>query len=81
MAKRKRKETAEPVNGELKSSKYTERLFEDGRKLHDLRMACGHLKRIAAPGPVHLQKFIDRVFAIAGVGEESQTATTDAAQS
>jgi len=81
VAKRKRKEQAEPVNGELKESKYTARLFDDGRKLHQIRLACGNLKRIGAPGPVHLQKFIDRVFGIAGVEQQGESAATDGAQS
>lgn len=73
--KRKRKEAEQPVNGDAKVSNYTSRLFDDGRKLHELRLTCGHLKRVANPGPGHLQKFIDRVFAIAGVGgEESKPA-------
>lgn len=73
MAKRKRKEHADAVNGELKQSKYTSRMFEDGDKLNSIRLACGHLKRVAQPGPVHLQKFIDRVFSIAGVAQEADT--------
>ena len=75
MAKRKRKEPAEAVNGESKQSKYTSRLFNDGRKLHEVRLACGHLKRVGTPGAVHLQKFIDRVFSIAGVEQEADDAT------
>jgi hypothetical protein len=81
MAKRKRKEPAEAVNGELKQSKYTSRLFNDGRKLREIAVACGHLKRVGAPGPVHLQKFIDRVFSIAGVEQESDNAAQGEAQS
>lgn len=71
MAKRKRKAVDAPVNGDRKESKYIARLFEDGRKLHEIRLACGHLKRVGAPGPVHLQKFIDRVFSIVGVEQQS----------
>jgi hypothetical protein len=70
VSKRKRKAVEEPVNGHAPVSSVTARLFADGRKLHDLRLVCGHLKRVAQPGPVHLQKFIERVFAIAGVGGE-----------
>lgn len=81
MAKRKSRERAEPVNGELKQSKYTSRLFSDGRKLHEIQLACGHLKRVGAPGPVHLQKFIDRVFSIAGVEQESDPTAQSEAQS
>jgi hypothetical protein len=78
VAKRKRKEVEQPVNGDAKVSNYTSRLFDDGRKLHDLRLACGHLKRVAQPGPVHLQKFIDRVFTIAGVGESESKPAEEA---
>lgn len=74
MAKRKRKEPAESVNGESKQSKYTSRLFDDGRKLREIAVACGHLKRVKTPGPVHLEKFIDRVFSIAGVAQEGEQA-------
>lgn len=81
MPKRKRREPTEAVNGELKESKYTSRLFQDGRKLHEIRLACGHLKRVGAPGPVHLQKFIDRVFSIAGVEQEVDPLAQGEAQS
>jgi hypothetical protein len=56
-------------------------MFADGDKLNDIRLACGHLKRIGQPGPAHLQKFIERVFAIAGVGQEAQAAAEEGAQS
>jgi hypothetical protein len=69
------------TNGAVNVSKLTERMFADGDKLNDIRLACGHLRRVAQPGPMHLQKFIERVFAIAGVGQEAATADAGAAQS
>jgi len=64
-------EQAADNNGAMgEATKYTARLFDDGRKVHQIRLACGHLKRVAQPVPKHLQSFIDRVFGIVGVEEK-----------
>ena len=81
MKRRKSKAVDGPVNGNPSVADVTASMFADSRKLSDLRTACGHLKRVAKPGPVHLQKFIERVFAIAGVGGEEDQPAEDAAQS
>jgi hypothetical protein len=81
MAKRKRKETAEVVNGASTQTKFTSRLFDDKRKLREIAVACGHLKRVAEPGPTHVAKFIDRVFALAGIEPEAQHASQSEAGS
>ena len=69
MAKRKKKQTeaTASVNGSAQS--FAERLRADSNKLHELRLACGHLKRSQTWGPDQIEKFINRVFAIAGMEE------------
>lgn len=71
MAKRKKREasTATPVNGSAQS--FVERMREDSRKLRELRTACGHLRRVASPQPQHIEKFINKVFALAGIEESN----------
>jgi hypothetical protein len=41
-------------------------VFGEREKLHQVRLACGHLRRIADPGPDHIHKFVKRVFDIVG---------------
>jgi hypothetical protein len=81
LAKRKKKEHHEETNGTRSMANITARLFDDQRNLHEIRLACGHLKRVAAPGPEHLQKFIDRVFTIAGVEQGAEINAAEGAQS
>lgn len=79
MAKRKRKEAtaAHSANGSV--SNFAERLRADSNKLHELRLACGHLKRSQTWGPDQIEKFITRVFSIAGIEQEEQPAQASAA--
>lgn len=42
-------------------------VFGDRNELHQIRLACGHLKRVKNPGAQHIHRFIERVFTIAGV--------------
>jgi hypothetical protein len=75
VAKRKRKTAADgevPPEGTaaeageelLDDLKLHTAVFGERTKLHEVRLACGHLRRIANPGPEHIHKFVKRVFDI-----------------
>lgn len=81
MKTRKRRERAVEPNFNSSAVNFTQRLFEDGEKLYEIRLACGHLKRVRQPGAEHLKKFIEHVFTIAGVELEAKAATAEGAQS
>ena len=80
MAKRKRKEAPAPssTNGAVQG--FAEKLRADSNKLHELQLVCGHLNRSKAWGPDQIEKFITRVFVIAGIVVPNP-APVDAAQS
>jgi hypothetical protein len=42
-------------------------VFQNEGAINAVAQACRNLKRIQDPGPEHIIKFIDRVFACAGV--------------
>lgn len=42
-------------------------VFGDRNELRQIRVACGHLKRVKQPESKHIHRFIERVFEIAGV--------------
>lgn len=69
MAKRKKKEAPAAASSNGSAQSFAQRLRADSNKLHELKLACGHLKRSATWGPDQIEKFINRVFAIAGVEE------------
>ena len=78
MAKRKRKTEvdgqgsadgdAATQNGDMAGSdKLRAAVFQNQGAINAVAQACKNLKRIKDPGPEHIMKFVERVFACSGV--------------
>lgn len=78
MAKRKRKsgegdevETGRPFEGQDgvngTGDKLRAAVFQNEGAINAVAQACRNLKRIKDPGPAHIMKFVERVFACSGV--------------
>jgi hypothetical protein len=67
--KKRADKEAEDYGGIGAPDKLRNAVFGDRNELRQIRVACGHLKRVKQPESKHIHRFIERVFEIAGVAQ------------